>query len=71
MKIWSFCNVYLCINQQNWFLDKTNTQQTVAKVEKFCTEEKPSFLRICVSVCKLTKSQPKGCQALGGFPPKA
>ena len=24
-KFWSFCNVYLCIHQQNHFSDQTNT----------------------------------------------
>jgi hypothetical protein len=36
--------------QQNRFLDKTNTQKTVAKVKKLCTEEKPSFAYFCICV---------------------
>jgi hypothetical protein len=56
IKTWSFCNVYLCIHQQNQFSNKTNTQQTIAKVKNLHTEEKSSFayLCICVQASKIT-----------------
>jgi hypothetical protein len=36
--------------QRNHFFCKTNTQKTVAKVKNLRTEEKPSFVYLCVCV---------------------
>ena len=36
IKIWSFCNVHLCIHQQQQFLDQKNMQKMVAKVKNLC-----------------------------------
>jgi hypothetical protein len=36
--------------QRNHLFGKTNTQKTVAKVKTLHTEEKPSFVYLCISV---------------------
>jgi hypothetical protein len=63
INLWSFCNVYLCIQQQNRFFDKKNTHKMVAKVKKLRTI-KNRLMLICVFVCILTKSQPYWGQSI-------
>jgi hypothetical protein len=36
--------------QTNHFFGNTNTQKTVAKEKSLCTEEKPSFVYLCIGV---------------------
>ncbi len=36
--------------QTNHFFGNTNTQKTVAKEKNLCTEEKPSFVYLCIGV---------------------
>ncbi len=43
----------MCIHvsvQRNHLFGKTNTQKTVAKVKNLRTEEKPSFVYLCICV---------------------
>jgi len=50
IKKWSFCMRIRVSVQTNHFFGNTNTQKTVAKEKNLCTEEKPSFVYLCIGV---------------------
>ena len=49
-KKWSFCMRIGVSVQTNYFFGNTNTQKTVAKEKRLRTEEKPSFVNLCIGV---------------------
>ncbi len=50
IKKWSFCMRIRVSAQTNHFFGNTNTQKTDAKEKNLCTEEKPSFVYLCIGV---------------------
>ncbi len=50
IKKWSFCMRIRVLVQRNHLFGKTNIQKTVAKVKSLHTEEKPSFVYLCICV---------------------
>ncbi len=50
IKKWSFCMRIRVSVQRNHLFCKANTQKTVAKVNNLHTEEKPSFVCMCICV---------------------
>jgi hypothetical protein len=46
----SFCNVYLCIHQQNHFLNKTNTHKTVCEGKNIRRDGTRRFVYLCICV---------------------
>ena len=44
IKFWSFCNVHLCIHQQNHFSDQTNTHKMVCEGKNHRRDGKRRFV---------------------------
>jgi hypothetical protein len=50
IKKWSFCMRIRVLVQTNHFFGNTNTQKMAAKEKNLCTEEKPSFVYLCIGI---------------------
>jgi hypothetical protein len=52
IKIWSFCNVYLCLHQQNWCFDRKKITKDGCKGEKIFARLK-TVLCVFVYLCAI------------------